>query len=93
MDAYKGYHQVKMPTADEDKTPFHIEKGPFCYRKMYFGLRNVGATYQRLVDKVFAKQVGRNVEVHVDNIVIKSKGTTIFWQMWKKPSEGYDKPI
>nr|KAJ0212586.1 hypothetical protein LSAT_V11C400181580 [Lactuca sativa] len=74
LDAYKGYHQVKMAIADEDKTAFHTKKRTFCYMKMYFSLRNAGATYQRLVEKLFAKQVGRNVEVYVDNIVIKSKG-------------------
>ncbi|GKB07798.1 reverse transcriptase domain-containing protein [Tanacetum coccineum] len=41
--------------------------------KMPFGLRNAGATYQRLVDKAFHKQIGRNLEVYVDNLVIKSR--------------------
>ncbi|GJT40352.1 reverse transcriptase domain-containing protein [Tanacetum coccineum] len=36
-----------------------------------FGLRNAGATYQRLVDKVFHKQIGRNLEVYVGDLVIK----------------------
>lgn len=50
-----------------------LKKGTFYYRKMSFELRNVGATYQRLVDLVFEKQIGRNVEVYVDHMVIKSK--------------------
>ncbi|GJZ70233.1 hypothetical protein Tco_0633783 [Tanacetum coccineum] len=44
----------------------------FCYSKMPFGLKNVGATYQRLVDKAFQKQIGRNLEAYVDDLVIKS---------------------
>ena len=40
---------------------------------MPFGLKNVGATYQRLVNQMFKKQIGRNVEVYVDNMLVKSK--------------------
>ncbi|GKB72867.1 reverse transcriptase domain-containing protein [Tanacetum coccineum] len=40
---------------------------------MPFGLRNAGATYQRLVDKAFHGQIGRNLEVYVDDLVIKSR--------------------
>ncbi|GJW79915.1 reverse transcriptase domain-containing protein [Tanacetum coccineum] len=71
-DAYKGYHQIPMANEDEEKTTFITSQGIFCYMKMPFGLRNVGATYQRLVDKAFHKQVGRNLEVYVDDLVIKS---------------------
>nr|KYP46154.1 Uncharacterized protein K02A2.6 [Cajanus cajan] len=45
----------------------------YCYRVMPFGLKNVGATYQRLMDKVFSEQIGRNLEVYVDDMVIKTK--------------------
>ncbi|GJS20815.1 reverse transcriptase domain-containing protein [Tanacetum coccineum] len=57
---------------DEEKTAFHTPHGVYCYTKMRFGLKNAGATYQRLVDKAFEKQVGRNLEVYVDDLVIKS---------------------
>ncbi|GJZ53818.1 reverse transcriptase domain-containing protein [Tanacetum coccineum] len=73
LDAYKGYHQIKTAKEDEEKTTFITNQGIFCYSKMPFGLRNVGATYQRLVDKAFHKQVGRNLEVYVDDLVIKSR--------------------
>ncbi|PWA99920.1 reverse transcriptase domain-containing protein [Artemisia annua] len=72
MDAYKGYHQIQMAEEDEEKTAFHTSQGVFCYTKMPFGLKNAGATYQRLVDAAFEKQVGRNLEVYVDDLVIKS---------------------
>ncbi|GJT92416.1 reverse transcriptase domain-containing protein [Tanacetum coccineum] len=73
LDAYKGYHQIQMAKEDEEKTTFITNQGIFCYMKMPFGLRNAGATYQRLMDKAFHKQVGRNLEVYVDDLVIKSR--------------------
>ncbi|GJT01370.1 reverse transcriptase domain-containing protein [Tanacetum coccineum] len=72
LDAYKGYHQIQMVEEDEDKTTFYAGEGVFCYKKMSFGLKNAGATYQRLVDKVFSHQIGRNLEAYVDDMVIKS---------------------
>ncbi|GJT93782.1 reverse transcriptase domain-containing protein [Tanacetum coccineum] len=72
LDAYKGYHQIKMAEEDEEKTTFITSQGIFCYTKMPFGLKNAGATYQRLVDRAFQKQIGRNLKVYVDDLVIKS---------------------
>ncbi|GKA07305.1 reverse transcriptase domain-containing protein [Tanacetum coccineum] len=62
LDAYKGYHQIQMAKENEEKTAFITNQGIFCYTKMPFGLRNARATYQRLVDKAFHKQIGRNLE-------------------------------
>ncbi|GJT08457.1 reverse transcriptase domain-containing protein [Tanacetum coccineum] len=73
LNAYKGYHQIQMAKEDEEKTAFITSQGILCYTKMPFGLRNVGATYQRLVDKAFHKQIGRNLEVYMDDLVIKSR--------------------
>nr|XP_043637874.1 uncharacterized protein LOC122608865 [Erigeron canadensis] len=73
LDAYKGYHQIQMYPDDEDKTAFYTSEGIFCYKKMPFGLKNVRATYQRLVDKAFGGQIGRNLEAYVDDMVIKSR--------------------
>nr|GFA61791.1 reverse transcriptase domain-containing protein [Tanacetum cinerariifolium] len=53
LDAYKGYHQIQMAAADEEKTAFHTGQGVYCYTKMPFGLKNAGAIYQRLMDKAF----------------------------------------
>ncbi|GKB00663.1 reverse transcriptase domain-containing protein [Tanacetum coccineum] len=71
-NAYKGYHQIQLAEEDEDKTTFFAEKEVFCYRKIPFGLKNAGATYQSLVEKVFGDQIGRNLEAYVDDMVIKS---------------------
>ncbi|XP_052624863.1 uncharacterized protein LOC128132371 [Lactuca sativa] len=72
LDAYKGYHQILTSKEDEEKTAFYTDHGMFCYTKMPFGLKNAGETYQRLVDSIFAKKIGRNIEVYVDDMVIKS---------------------
>nr|GEV26639.1 reverse transcriptase domain-containing protein [Tanacetum cinerariifolium] len=68
-----GYLLMEMIEEDEEKTAFITSQGIFCYSKMPFGLKNARATYQRLVDKAFQKQIGRNLEVYVDNLVIKSR--------------------
>ncbi|GJU03385.1 reverse transcriptase domain-containing protein [Tanacetum coccineum] len=52
LDVYKEYHQIKMAKEDEEKTTFITSQRIFCYSKMSFGLKNAGATYQRLVDKL-----------------------------------------
>nr|KYP72382.1 Transposon Ty3-I Gag-Pol polyprotein [Cajanus cajan] len=72
LDAYSGYNQIKMHPADEEKTAFITENANFCYKVMSFGLKNAGATYQRLMDKVFQEQIGRNIEIYVDDMVVKS---------------------
>ncbi|GKD17619.1 reverse transcriptase domain-containing protein [Tanacetum coccineum] len=72
LDVYKGYHQIQMAELDEEKIAFHTPHGIYCYTKMPFDLKNAGAMYQRLVNKAFEKQVGQNLEVYVDDMVIKS---------------------
>ncbi|GJQ94985.1 reverse transcriptase domain-containing protein [Tanacetum coccineum] len=64
--------QAEMAESDEEKTDFHTSQEVYCYTKMTFGLKNGGSTYQRLVDKAFDNQVGWNIEVFVDDLVIKS---------------------
>ncbi|RDX88902.1 Retrovirus-related Pol polyprotein from transposon opus, partial [Mucuna pruriens] len=69
MDAYSGYNQIRMHPADEEKTAFITEAGAFCYKVMPFGLKNAGATYQRLMDKVFKEIIGKDMEVYVDDML------------------------
>nr|AAK92584.1 Putative retroelement [Oryza sativa Japonica Group] len=73
LDAYSGYHQIHMNSADIPKTTFITPFVTFFHLRMPFGLRNAGATFARLVYKVLYKQLGRNVEAYVDNIVVKSR--------------------
>ena len=53
MDAFFGYNQISMDPDDQEKTSFVTAHGTYCYRVMPFGLKNVGATYQRLVNRMF----------------------------------------
>ncbi|GAU30548.1 hypothetical protein TSUD_65580 [Trifolium subterraneum] len=76
MDAYSGYNQIKMNTLDAPHTAFMSNTCNYHYTVMPFGLKNAGATYQRLMDRVFAHQIGKNLEVYIDDMVVKttSKG-------------------
>ena len=72
LNAFQGYHQIPMNTADQEKTSFITPRGTYCYRVMPFGLKNAGATYQRMVTKMFGHMIGRTVEVYIDDMLIKS---------------------
>ena len=73
MDAFSGYNQIRMHEDDQEKTSFVTSQGLFCYRVMPFGLKNAGVTYQRLMNRMFAPQIGRNVQVYVDDMLVKSR--------------------
>jgi len=72
FDAFSGYNQIKMHPTDEEKTAFMTERSWYCYKVMPFGLKNAGATYQRLMGKVLAPVLGRNVQAYVDDMVVTS---------------------
>ena len=65
MDAFFEYNQIHTAEEDQEKMTFITDRGLYCYKVMPFGLKNAGATYQRLVNKIFAKQLGRNMEAYV----------------------------
>ena len=52
---------------------FITSQGLYCFKVMPFRLKNAGATYQRLVNKIFNKQIGKNMEVYMDDMLVKSK--------------------
>ena len=66
-----------MDETDQEKTSFVTSQGLFCYKVMPFGLKNAGVTYQRLVNHMFHSQIGRNVEVYVDDMLVKSQDEEI----------------
>ena len=72
MDAFSGYNQIKMNEEDQERTSFITSQGLFCYKVMPFGPKNAGPTYQRLMNKMFAHQIGRNAQVYVDDMLVKS---------------------
>jgi hypothetical protein len=73
LDAYSGYHQIKMKESDQLATSFITPFGMYCYVTMSFGLRNAGATYQRCMQHVFGNHIGWTVEAYVDEIIVKTK--------------------
>ncbi|KAM2813108.1 hypothetical protein PS2_040089 [Malus domestica] len=73
LDAYSDYNQIAMHEPDKEKIAFMIERGTYCYKVMPFSFKNAGATYQRLVNMMFKKQIGVTMEVYVDDIMVKGK--------------------
>ena len=73
MDAFSRYNQIQMDEKDQEKIAFIASQGLYCYKVMPFGLKNAKATYQRLVNQMFSKQIGKNVEVYIDDMLVKSK--------------------
>ena len=73
MDAFSGYNQIRMDEADQKNTSFVTSQGLFYYKVMPFSLKNAGATYQRLVNHMFRSQIRRNVEVYVNDMLVKSQ--------------------
>ncbi|XP_060190734.1 uncharacterized protein LOC132620012 [Lycium barbarum] len=73
LDAYSGYNQIKMNLADQTKTTFITLTRLHCSNVMPFGLKKAGATYQRLVTTMFKDQLGKTMEVYIDNMVVKSE--------------------
>ena len=72
MNAFSGYNQILMHPDDQEKTAFITERGIFCYKVTPFGLKNAGATYQRLVNMMFADYLGDTMEVYIDDMLVKS---------------------
>ena len=73
LDAFQGYHQIPLATDDQEKTAFITPVGNYHYKVTPFGLKNAGSTYQRMMIKMFELQLGKNVEVYIDDMVVKSK--------------------
>jgi hypothetical protein len=78
LDAYSGYNQIKLKVEDQELTTFITPHDVFCYNVMTFGLKNAGATYQRCMQACLEDQIGKNIEVYIDDIIIKTRdGATL----------------
>ncbi|CAL8161974.1 unnamed protein product [Prunus armeniaca] len=64
-----------MDPADVEDTAFITDRGLYCYRVMPCGLKNAGATYQRLVNRMFVQLLGQSIVVYVDDMLVKSHTT------------------
>jgi hypothetical protein len=86
LDAYSGYHHIRLAIDDEEKIAFIILFWIFCYTKMAFGLKNGGATYQKCIHIILEPRIGINIEAYIDDVVVKSKNVGIYLTTSKKPS-------
>ena len=73
MDAYSGSNQIPMYEPNKEHTSFITDRGLYCYKVMSFGLKNVGTTYQKLVNMMFKDRIGKRMEVYVKDMLVKSK--------------------
>ena len=73
MDGFLGYNQIKMAPKDMTKTTFTTEWGIYCYMVMPFGLKNARATYQRMATALLHDTMHNEVNVYVDDMIVKSK--------------------
>ena len=73
LDAFQGYHQIPLAQGDQEKTAFVTPIGNYHYKVMPFGLKNAGSTYQRMMTRMFEPQLGKNIEIYIDDMVVKSK--------------------
>ncbi|XP_070014619.1 uncharacterized protein [Nicotiana sylvestris] len=73
VDCYAGYHQILMDEEDTKKTAFITPRGTYCYRVMPFGLKNAGETYMRAMTTIFHDMMYKEIEVYVDDVIIKSR--------------------
>ena len=73
MDGFSGYNQIKMAPKDMEKTSFITSWGTYYYKVMTVGLKNAGATYQCATTTLLHDLIHKEVEVYVDDMIVKSK--------------------
>ena len=73
LDAFQSYHQIPFALDDQEKTAFVTSTGNYHYKVMPFGLKNAGATYQRMITRMFEPLLEKNIEIYIDDMVVKSK--------------------
>ena len=73
LDAFQGYHQIPLALDDQGKTTFVSPIRKYHYKVMLFGLKNARSTYQRMMTRMFKSQLGKNIEIYIDDMVVKNK--------------------
>ena len=73
LDVFQDYHQIPLALDDQEKTTFITLIGNYHYKVMPFGVKNAGSTYQRMMTRMFKSQLGKNIEIYIDDMVVKSK--------------------
>ena len=70
FDAFQGYHHIPLALGDQEKTAFVTPTGNYHYKVMPFDMKNAGSTYQRMMTRMFKPQLGKNIEVYIDDMVV-----------------------
>ena len=73
LDTFQAYHQIPLALDDQERTTFVTPIGNYYYKLMSFGLKNVRDTYQRMMTRMFEPQLGKSIEIYMDDMVVKSK--------------------
>ena len=73
LDVFQGYNQIPLALDDQEKTAFVTPIGNYHYKVIPFDLKNAGSTYQRMMTRMFESQLGKNIEIYIDDMVVKSK--------------------
>ena len=73
LDVFQGYHQIPLVLDDQERIAFVTPIRNYHYKVMPFDLKNTRATYQRMMIRMFEPQLEKNIEIYIDNMVVKSK--------------------
>ena len=73
LDVFQDYHQIPIASSDQEKRAFMTSIGNYHYKVMPFSLKNAGSTYQRTMTRMFELQLGKSIEIYIDDMVVKSK--------------------
>ena len=73
LETFQRYHQIPLALDDQEKTAFVTRTRNYHYKVMPFGLKNAGSTYQKMMTRMFEPQLGKNIEIYIDDMVVKSK--------------------
>jgi dsDNA-binding SOS-regulon protein len=90
LDAYSGYNQIKLKKEGEEKMSFITPYGVLCYQVMPFDLKNTGATYQRMMQNCLGSQIGRNIQVYIDDIIITTRKEDVLISDLKETFDNHD---
>ena len=93
MNGFSGYNQIRLAEEDQDKTSFTTPWGTYCYVVMPFGLKNAGATYQRAMMAIFHDMIHIDMEVYVDDILVKSRTRAEHPKLWQEYSNDLENII
>ena len=73
LDTFQGYHQIPLALDIQEKISFVTPIRNYHYKVMPFDLKNAGSTYQRMMTRMFESQLGKNIEIYIDDMVVKSR--------------------